>query len=73
MHTLWSCLREFRMVSGFSSKLMFQMETSSGITKYGSFVHLARLIVGFLFCFFNIYRFVWEAGAVKPGQIQDGC
>lgn len=39
------------MVKGFSSKFMFQMEASSGITKYGRFVHLARLIVGFLFCF----------------------
>lgn len=43
-----------------------------GISKYGRFMHLACLIVGF-FLKKKPLQILWETGAVKPGQMQDGC
>lgn len=42
-----------------------------GISKYGRFMHLACLIVGLKKK--KPLQILWETGAVKPGQMQDGC
>lgn len=58
------------MVNGLFSEFLFQMEKFSGITKYGRFMHLACLIVGFCG---GLLQILWETGAIKPRQIEDGC